>query len=60
MDPNTLLQHLREWAMSALENNDPEVDAANAFLDLDEWLSKGGFVPKAWETHRESVKGEEF
>jgi hypothetical protein len=25
-------------------------ELANAFEDLDGWLSKGGFLPKAWNT----------
>lgn len=42
MDPNVTLSRLRELA----DNND--VEWANLFESLDDWLSKGGFLPEAW------------
>lgn len=49
MDPNETLRMLRRWAAGMA---DPawtsEEDAQNAFTDLDEWLSKGGFLPAEW------------
>jgi hypothetical protein len=49
MDPNAALDQLREL----LTGNDGSIDdyerAAEVFDGLDEWLSKGGFLPSAWE-----------
>jgi hypothetical protein len=43
MDPNAALAIVR----AALDDM-PE-EAAEAFRGLDEWLSRGGFLPEAWE-----------
>jgi hypothetical protein len=43
MDPNVTMQLLRE----ALANNDVN-EAVYLMKILDEWLSKGGFLPRAW------------
>lgn len=43
MDPNETLRLLRE----ALLDEDAEMTAECA-QTLDEWLSKGGFLPDAW------------
>jgi hypothetical protein len=61
MDPDLVLAQAR----SAVEEYDPETppgddvdnDATRetiveAFIHLDEWLAKGGFLPKAWEGPR--------
>jgi ribosomal protein S20 len=55
MDPDQALQDLR----SAIKRLDKSVDTdefinataltRDAAQALDEWLSKGGFLPKAWE-----------
>lgn len=61
MDPNTLLRILRDLAQKLLDddanaytgNETPEQAAellAQGLQDLDEWLSKGGFLPAAWST----------
>lgn len=52
MDPNETLVELRE-AISLYDGGpDHDYEAAgrfmNAFEALDEWLSKGGFLPDAW------------
>lgn len=53
MDPNAALELLREWAERVI--NDPsyrprgELDAAQAWQDLDQWLTKGGFLPRPWD-----------
>lgn len=54
MDPNAALDLLRDWAETALQYADQpqELDAAQAFADLDRWLSNRGFLPKAWDTPR--------
>jgi hypothetical protein len=44
MDPNAALANLRQ----AVEIGDT-VAATQAAVDLDEWLSKGGFLPKGWQ-----------
>lgn len=59
MDPNETLERLRMAVRAFRACNDefdrhwdhPEtlVDAAEA---LDEWLSKGGFLPEAWQDLR--------
>lgn len=66
MDPNAALERIRKLceALNAnrdgterLDSSDLE-DAANELVEyvgaLDEWLSKGGFLPQPWlyATHR--------
>ena len=50
MDPDATLDAIREnitnGTAAALD------EAANLFTDLDEWLSKGGFLPTDWNAHR--------
>lgn len=43
MDPNAALEALRLAVRS-------DEDSQAAFEALDEWLSKGGFLPAAWDT----------
>lgn len=51
MDPNEALHVLREWVDIALleDRSETETDAAERFEALDIWLTKGGFLPKAWQ-----------
>ena len=59
MDPNATLKEMLEFAayvLWAIENgkdpDDYERDAlglAEHAIELDTWLSKGGFLPEAWE-----------
>lgn len=58
MDPNAALQLFRDSVRMA-EEADTEhaktgylIDAARAMEGLDEWLSKGGFLPAAWNIAR--------
>lgn len=44
MDPDKNLEELRK----AIENCDQE-STQQLFRDLDEWISKGGFLPKDWD-----------
>ena len=44
MDPNEALKLLRKYA------SDTGGEAWEQFEALDDWLSKGGFLPKAWTT----------
>lgn len=54
MDPNATLEALRACLARAREAKDGESwaceasDALAYIEDLDEWLSRGGFVPDAW------------
>lgn len=61
MDPNATLAQLRE-GINAL---DKRVDryvldrAVEMFQALDEWLSKGGFLPDDWHEFHSACPGEE-
>lgn len=51
MDPNEALRVLREWAGNEDPADQPptiDADAVDAFRALDQWLSRGGFLPSAW------------
>ena len=49
MDPDALLARLRLLALSAEKSRNDDVRGlAEGFKDLDEWLSRGGFVPRDW------------
>lgn len=50
MDPNETLRRLRELAERELNAPDPDnADWAEWFQALDEWISRGGFLPDAWK-----------
>jgi len=53
MDPDALLEELRELAQEAFDHGeDPVVLAdtfATKFSELDEWLSKGKDLPEDWD-----------
>lgn len=61
MDPNEALRLARESANEVIsaraddrEDDDPrpnDLELAEQFLALDEWLTKGGFPPADWD-HR--------
>lgn len=57
MDPNALLQEMNQWAtvMSQAEDKGDHAlrqqaaeEIAWRFVDLDEWIVKGGFLPGQW------------
>lgn len=53
MDPNAALAALREQAAALTADGDyADAQDVEAFVEqfqaLDEWLSKGGFLPSAW------------
>lgn len=54
MDPNALLAEIRDLTKRSLELPTPSniedlhVELAEKVEALDEWLSKGGFLPDAW------------
>ena len=53
MDPNATLEHIRDLAgVLRMYNGNPASKAdelVDAINDLDEWLSKGGFLPDDWQ-----------
>jgi len=52
MDPNRALENAREAVrLHGLKPDDLDAfdDLVDAFEALDQWLSKGGFLPKDWE-----------
>lgn len=51
MDPNATLAELLEWANEPA-TTDAETLAQERFLDLHEWLSKGGTPPRIWQHDR--------
>jgi hypothetical protein len=63
VDPNVLLNTLREAAKDTLAALDDVKEAdsvtaneaalAEAFLQLDDWMSRGGFPPQPWQTDTE-------
>lgn len=51
MDPNTLLNELRDLAKAINSGDADEQDAclfAEKFEDLDGWIGRGGFLPADW------------
>jgi hypothetical protein len=60
MDPNATLKEMRWLAawLTSTEAHDPDEEAMNAdrlaelVKALDGWLSRGGFLPSAWEAPR--------
>lgn len=53
MDPNETLNDLRIMTRSVLNNGAESTsvvdDMAELFEALDDWLSKGGFLPDVWQ-----------
>jgi hypothetical protein len=59
MDPNTTLANfrsaVRRWQEAAVADDSADrytaaLDAVEAAIQLDRWLSRGGFLPTAWRT----------
>lgn len=50
MDPNETLKDLREHAKGCRETcrDDHCMNYADMIEELDEWLTKGGFLPEDW------------
>lgn len=69
MDPNANLREqlklAKRLAMGMARNDSPEArldDAdrlAELVLALDEWLTKGGFLPAIWEANRPKKRAED-
>ncbi|OMC55387.1 hypothetical protein A5747_13420 [Mycobacterium sp. IS-836] len=52
MDPNATLEMIREQLKAFYAERDAEFDAialADMVAALDDWLSRGGFLPDAWK-----------
>jgi hypothetical protein len=55
MDPNATLRRIREALADIDKASNPDsagtaaLEATDAMRDLDEWLSRGGALPQAWE-----------
>ena len=58
MDPDATLaafrSAVRQWQEAAVadapDRYDAALDAIEAAIRLDRWLSRGGFLPTAWQT----------
>jgi hypothetical protein len=54
MDPDAALEHLRTLIRQLRQTTTTEAQAdlgeqiADTVDDLDQWMSRGGFAPKAW------------
>jgi hypothetical protein len=51
MDPNATLDRIRDLQGQAQASQRPLLllmELSEAVQDLDEWLSKGGFLPDTW------------
>ena len=53
MDPNTNLQEQRRIAKAILADPDAQTHGAVRLAELvealDEWISRGGFIPATWK-----------
>lgn len=53
MDPNCVLARIRELVVASPDTSGDAVeqlaDLQEAFDNLDEWLSKGGYLPADWQ-----------
>lgn len=52
MDPDATLRELRELAARSAFDADDAIRFAQLVEALDGWLSRGGFLPKAWAVPR--------
>ena len=53
MDPNATLTELREaargyWTAPPTDTEEAGLRVVELFEALDEWLTRGGFLPEAW------------
>lgn len=49
MDPDEVYEDLMGLVKQVMAGETVEVeDLAGAVQDLDEWITKGGYLPKAW------------
>lgn len=61
MDPDAALAQIRELIIKQQtdnELNDTDTDRLVELIDgLDEWMTKGGFLPTDWSALRSPLKG---
>lgn len=58
MDPEEALRLCRESAQRILDGEEKSFDPAmlaESFTALDEWISRGGFLPEAWQPQAPSA-----
>lgn len=66
MDPNECLAELRDYIQSekTLSENGDAWEYVDEIIDrfeaLDDWLSKGGFLPSAWRSMNRQFADNEF
>lgn len=67
MDPNAALARIRElmsppvgMRITAYERGQRTSEMYRLVADLDEWLSKGGFLPSAWLSGRVVINREDL
>lgn len=53
MDPDAALKRIRELIN---DGDSADVMLIDAFQGLDEWLCKGGFLPKEWRSGLDNPK----
>ena len=54
MDPNAVLQLIREQVATYLDGGEADVtEMTEAFELLDSWLTGGGFLPSDWQRTEE-------
>lgn len=51
MDPNETLKRIRRLTASADLSDDELEELVTLVKALDDWISKGGFLPDAWRTY---------
>lgn len=56
MDPNAALNELREMVAAINNGRTPDLEhLAEVFEGLDDWISRGGFLPTDWFTMRREI-----
>lgn len=50
MDPNATLRELRDLVRDAENGEDVQDEIAERFAALDNWITRGGFLPAEWST----------
>lgn len=53
MDPDACLKEIRSKLAEVANSNSIDPDRFYELVaSLDEWISKGGFLPEAWQTEK--------
>lgn len=62
INPDVELQRIRDailWTSRATKIQAPLVEIIDAFNNLDDWLSKGGYLPAQWQQAAYASGGED-